>query len=101
MWTCIRRHLKETVPKSNITWSETGKQNVQAKEVYFNTNKLMKSTFFCRLIAMMKIKKKLFFCSFRCEEDTAECFSMQTEKLTRSLRVKILWSTGVFFCLFI
>ena len=46
--------------------------------------------------------KKVFFCfSFRCEENTVECFSMQTEKLARSLRVKILWSTGVFFCFFI
>ena len=31
---CIRRHLKETVPLGNITWSEMGKQNVQAKEVH-------------------------------------------------------------------
>ena len=26
--------MKETVPWSNITWSEMGKQNVQAKEVH-------------------------------------------------------------------
>ena len=32
--TCIRRHLKETIPSSSITWSEMGKQNIQAKEVY-------------------------------------------------------------------
>ena len=32
--TCRRRHLKESVPWSNITWSEMGKQNVQAKEVH-------------------------------------------------------------------
>ena len=32
---CIRRHLKETIPSSSITWSEMGKQNIQAKEVYF------------------------------------------------------------------
>ena len=31
MCTCIRPHLKETVPLGNITWSEMGKQNVQAK----------------------------------------------------------------------
>ena len=31
---CIRRHLKETIPSSSITWSEMGKQNIQAKEVY-------------------------------------------------------------------
>ena len=29
--TCIRRHLKETIPSSSITWSEMGKQNIQAK----------------------------------------------------------------------
>ena len=34
IFTCIGRHLKETVLYSNITWSEMGKQNVQAKEVY-------------------------------------------------------------------
>jgi len=27
-------HLKETIPSSSITWSEMGKQNIQAKEVY-------------------------------------------------------------------
>ena len=32
--TCIRRHLKEAVSKSSITWSEMAKQNVQAKEVH-------------------------------------------------------------------
>ena len=32
--TCIRRHLKETIPSSSITWSEMRKQNIQAKEVY-------------------------------------------------------------------
>ena len=32
--TCIRRHLKETIPSSNITCSEMGQQNIQAKEVY-------------------------------------------------------------------
>ena len=31
--TCISRHLKETI-LSSITWSEMGKQNIQAKEVY-------------------------------------------------------------------
>ena len=34
MCTCIRRHLEETIPSSSITWSEMGKQNIQAKEVY-------------------------------------------------------------------
>ena len=34
MCTCIRRHLKETIPSSSITWSEMGKQNIQAKKVY-------------------------------------------------------------------
>ena len=34
--TCRRRHLKETFPWSNITWSEMGKQNVQAKEVHWS-----------------------------------------------------------------
>ena len=33
--TCIRRHLKETIPSSSITWSDMGKQNIQAKEVYW------------------------------------------------------------------
>ena len=32
--TCMRRHLKETIPSSSITWSEMRKQNIQAKEVY-------------------------------------------------------------------
>ena len=32
--TCIRRHLKETIPSSSITWSEMRRQNIQAKEVY-------------------------------------------------------------------
>ena len=32
--TCIRRHFKETIPSSSITWSEMGKQNVQAEKVY-------------------------------------------------------------------
>ena len=32
--TCIRRHLKENIPSSSITWSEMGKQNIQAEEVY-------------------------------------------------------------------
>ena len=32
--TCIRRHLKKTIPSSNITWSEMGQQNIQAEEVY-------------------------------------------------------------------
>ena len=32
--TCIRRHLKETIPSSSIAWSEMGKQNVQAEKVY-------------------------------------------------------------------
>ena len=32
--TCIGRHLKETIPSSSITWSEMGKQIIQAKEVY-------------------------------------------------------------------
>ena len=30
----LRRHLKETIPSSSITWSEMGKQNVQAEKVY-------------------------------------------------------------------
>ena len=30
--TCIRRHLKESVPWSNITWSGMGKENVQARD---------------------------------------------------------------------
>ena len=33
--TCIRRHLKETILWSSITWSEMGKQNVQAEKVYW------------------------------------------------------------------
>ena len=34
--TYIRRHLKETIPSSSITWSEMGKQNIQAEKVYYN-----------------------------------------------------------------
>ena len=48
------------------------------------------------------IKIIVFFCfSFPCEEITVECFLMQAKKLTQSLKIKILWSTGDFFpCLF-
>ena len=43
----------------------------------------------------------IFFLIDRNDKDTVECFLMQAEKLTRSLGVKILWSTGEFFpCLF-
>ena len=39
--------------------------------------------------------------SFRCKEITVECLSTKTERLTRSLKVKILCLTGKFFaCLF-
>ena len=31
---CIWKHLKETIPKRSIMWSEIGKQNVQAKRLY-------------------------------------------------------------------
>ena len=43
---------------------------------------------------MIKMAIKIvFYCfSFHCEETTVECFLMQAEKLSRSLRVKILWS---------
>ena len=34
MCTNIRRHFKEATPKSIITWSEMGRQNIQAKKVY-------------------------------------------------------------------
>ena len=33
--TRVRRHLNETVLLGNITWSEIGKQNIQAKKVYY------------------------------------------------------------------
>ena len=33
--TCVRRHLNETVLLGDITWSEIGKQNIQAKKVNF------------------------------------------------------------------
>ena len=36
MCTCRRQNLRETFPWSNITWSEMGKQNVQAEEVHFS-----------------------------------------------------------------
>ena len=36
IWTCIRRHLKETILWSSITWSEMGKQNLQAEKVYWD-----------------------------------------------------------------
>ena len=32
--TWIGRHLKEMILWDNITWSEMGKQNIQAKSVY-------------------------------------------------------------------
>ena len=49
------------------------------------------------------IKTKIVFdCfSFPCEKIAVECSSMQAEKSTWSLRVKILWLTGEFSsCLF-
>ena len=50
---------------------------------------------------MIKIKVVFYFFSFCCEEITVECFSVQSEKLTRALRVKMLWSIGEFCsCLF-
>ena len=55
----------------------------------------------CRSIVMIKIKIVFHCFSFRCEEIIVDCFLMQAEKLTWSLRVKILWSTGENFpCLF-
>ena len=33
-------HLKETVLQGTITWSEMGKQNIQAKKVYFDMSHL-------------------------------------------------------------
>ena len=35
--TCIRRHLKETIPSSSIMRSEMGKQNIQAEKVYWSS----------------------------------------------------------------
>ena len=52
--TCIRRHLKETIPSSSITWSEMGKQNIQAKEVYYV------------IAAMLVDKNKRFLICFIC-----------------------------------
>ena len=34
-FSCIRQHLKETIPSSGIMWSAMGKQNIQAKEGYY------------------------------------------------------------------
>ena len=34
--TCLRRHLKEPIPSSSITWSEMENQTIQAKQVYYN-----------------------------------------------------------------
>ena len=38
--TCIRQQLKETVLRGTITWSEMGKQNLQAKRVNYNSDRL-------------------------------------------------------------
>jgi len=35
----MRRHFKESIPSSSITWSEMGNQIIQAKEVYCRTSK--------------------------------------------------------------
>ena len=40
--------------------------------------------------------KIVFYFSFRGKEINVDFFLMQAEKLTWSLRVKILWSTGEF-----
>jgi len=42
---CIRWHLKETIASSSITWSEMGKQNIQAKEVYWHA--IVSEVYFC------------------------------------------------------
>ena len=34
------RHFKETVPRGNFTWSEMGKQNIQAKKVLTKRERL-------------------------------------------------------------
>ena len=41
--------MKGTIPSSSITWFETGKQNIQAKEVYSNLHGLK---FFVRYICI-------------------------------------------------
>ena len=51
--TCIRRHLKETIPSSSITWSEMRKQNIQAKEVY----SFARALFLCYITNLKPIQK--------------------------------------------
>ena len=55
--------MKETIPSSSITWSEMGKQNIQAKEVYCIewSTRLGKSTKNCviKLTVTSKLLKHL------------------------------------------
>ena len=84
-----------------LIFSFTGQNFWAQRRENFNTNKLMQCTSFGWSIAMIKIKIVFFCFSFRCEEITVECFSMQAENLTWSFGVKILWSTDeIFSCLF-
>ena len=51
--------LKETIPSSSMTWSEMGKQNVQAKEVYWHD--IVSEVYFCLFFLMFIINICLIF----------------------------------------
>ena len=78
--TCIRRHLKETVPSSSITWSEMGKQNVQAEKVYWKVADLPSTWFFSTLKAseMQEIK------GHRCKKLMTSCSKRVPNRVLQS-----------------
>ena len=50
---CIRGYLKETILWSSITWSEMGKQNIQAEKVYSSFVELRPTLFFLVASSML------------------------------------------------
>ena len=52
--TCIRRHVKETILSSSITWSEMVKQNIQAKEEYWSGYSFVETIGFWLFLCLWK-----------------------------------------------
>ena len=57
--TCIRWHLKETIPSSSITWSEMGKQNIQTKAVNYLT--ICNSAYYRQAIDVSHVRPELLY----------------------------------------
>ena len=61
--------MKETIPSSSITWSEMGKQNVQAEKVYCVI--ILLFTFGCLFLVKFRIDYKIIITTFKCLHNTA------------------------------